>query len=32
MNMLVIMAVLIIGTWIGMAFVLFKTKIMDENE
>jgi len=31
MNMLLIMLVLIIGTWIGMAILLFKTRIMDEE-
>lgn len=30
MNMLLIMVILIIGTWIGMAALLFKTRIMDE--
>lgn len=32
MNFLFIMATLIISTWIGMALVLFKTNLVDEEE
>ncbi|CAM3849243.1 Methionine and alanine importer, small subunit [Alkalicoccus chagannorensis] len=32
MTFLYIMAVLILSTWIGMAFVLFKTNLVDEEE
>ncbi len=32
MNMLVIMAVLISSTWIGMAFILWKTNLLNEEE
>lgn len=31
MNFLFIMGTLIISTWIGMALVLFKTSIVDED-
>ncbi len=31
MNMLVIMTVLIIATWIGMALILWKTNILNDE-
>lgn len=32
MSMLVIITTLILSTWIGMALVLWKTKLVDEEE
>lgn len=32
MSMLVIIATLIVTTWVGMAIVLFKTKFLDEKD
>ncbi len=32
MTFLFIMGTLIIGTWIGMALLLFKTRLVDEEE
>jgi len=32
MSMLAVIAILTFSTWIGMAFVLFKTKLLDDQD